>query len=97
MTLALIVDFQIAPDHAEAFAAAIAHNAAQSVSVEPGCQQFDVCRDPADAGTFFLYELYDDQAAIAAHVASPHYLAFDAQTKPWVLSKKVRHLALTGR
>lgn len=96
MTLALIVDFRIDPDHAEAFAAAIAHNARQSVTQEPGCQQFDVCRDPADAGVFFLYERYDDAAAIAAHLASPHFLDFDAQTRGWVLDKRIRTLEVAG-
>jgi quinol monooxygenase YgiN len=38
----------------------------------PGCRQFDVCRDPLDPALFFLYELYDDEAAIQAHLDSPH-------------------------
>jgi quinol monooxygenase YgiN len=41
-------------------------------------------------GAFFLYELYDDQAAIAAHLLSPHFLEFDALTRDWVVGKVVR-------
>ncbi|XAH24524.1 putative quinol monooxygenase [Xylophilus sp. GW821-FHT01B05] len=95
MTLAVLVDFQIQPAHAEAFAEAIAHNARESVAQEPGCHRFDVCRDPADPGTFFLYELYDDQAAFAAHLAAPHFQAFDALTKGWVAGKTIRRYQLT--
>jgi autoinducer 2-degrading protein len=90
MTYALLVDFQIHPDHAEAFADAIARNARTSLREEPGCSRFDVCRDPADAGAFFLYELYDDPAAIAAHLAAAHFREFDALTRDWVVRKVVR-------
>ncbi|MDM0091050.1 MULTISPECIES: putative quinol monooxygenase [unclassified Variovorax] len=90
MTHALLVDFQIQPAQAEAFAEAIAHNAQRSLGDEPGCSRFDVCRDPQDPGAFFLYELYDDPAAIQAHLASPHFLAFDALTRDWVVRKAVR-------
>jgi autoinducer 2-degrading protein len=90
MTHALLVDFQLQPQHAESFAHAIANNALRSLHYETGCIRFDVCRDPADAGTFFLYELYHDQAAITAHLASPHFREFDALTRDWVVRKTVR-------
>ena len=94
MTQALLVDFQVHPDRAEAFADAIALNARTSLREEPGCRRFDVCRDPGDAGAFFLYELYDDSAAISAHLASAHFHAFDTLTRDWVVRKVVRTRAL---
>jgi quinol monooxygenase YgiN len=90
MTHALLVDFQIQPEQAEAFAAAIMKNAASSLSDEPGCRRFDVCRDPSNPSAFFLYELYDDMAAIATHLASPHFRAFDVLVRDWVVKKSVR-------
>ena len=69
---ALVVEFRIKAAHVDAFASAIVENARASRETEPGCRQFDVCRDPADAGVFFLYELYDDEAAIRAHLQSAH-------------------------
>ena len=36
-----------------------------------------------------LYELYDDEAAFRAHLATPHFLQFNEQTAPWVASKSV--------
>ncbi|HEY1371848.1 MAG TPA: putative quinol monooxygenase [Candidatus Binatia bacterium] len=40
---------------------------------EPGNLQYDLWRDHADAGRFVLMELYADEAAVAAHRASPHF------------------------
>jgi (4S)-4-hydroxy-5-phosphonooxypentane-2,3-dione isomerase len=86
---ALVVEFIIKPPFVEAFAAAIAKNARASLDGEPGCRQFDVCRDPDQPGLFFLYELYNDEAAISAHLASPHFLQMNAATADWVERKAV--------
>ena len=92
---ALIVEFVIKPPFIEAFAQAIIENARASRDTEPGCRQFDVCRDAADPALFFLYELYDDEAAIQAHLRSPHFQALDQATAHWVVSKTVRRLDRT--
>ncbi len=86
---ALVVEFRIEAAHIDAFAQAIAENAGLSLD-EPGCRQFDVCRDPADPALFFLYELYDDQAAIEAHLQTAHFLQMSALTANWVVGKTVR-------
>ncbi len=44
---------------------------------EQGCQRFDVCVDQKRPERVFLYEIYDDAAAFAAHLSSEHFLAFD--------------------
>jgi (4S)-4-hydroxy-5-phosphonooxypentane-2,3-dione isomerase len=93
--LCLVVEFRIQAAHVAAFDAAIRANAQASVDHEPGCRQFDVCRDPADPSLFFLYELYDDEAAIDAHLRSAHFLAMDSATRDWVASKAVRRLVRT--
>jgi quinol monooxygenase YgiN len=87
---ALVVEFRIKPAHVEAFAVAIAANARTSRETEPGCRQFDVCRDPADPSLFFLYELYDDEAAVQAHLRSAHFLQMSATSAAWVDDKTVR-------
>lgn len=94
--LALVVEFRIRPELIDDFALAIAENARLSRETEPGCRQFDVCRDPGDASLFFLYELYDDEAAIQAHLKSAHFLQMDAATATWVQSKVVRKLQRTA-
>jgi len=40
---------------------------------EPGCRMYLVHRSSTDPRKFFLYEQYDDQAALDAHRASPHF------------------------
>jgi quinol monooxygenase YgiN len=40
---------------------------------EPGCQVFEVHRNPDDPTDFFLYEVYEDLAAYHAHHASEHF------------------------
>ena len=94
--LALVVEFHISSEFVGDFAAAIEDNARASRETEPGCRQFDVCRDPADASLFFLYELYDDEAAIQAHLKSAHFLQMDQRTAGWVHSKVVRKLQRTA-
>jgi (4S)-4-hydroxy-5-phosphonooxypentane-2,3-dione isomerase len=83
------VVFTVRAGRAAAFRAAVLDNARSSLADEPGCRVFDVCVD--DSGQrFFLYELYDDAAAFDAHLATPHFKAFDAMVAPWVLDKTVR-------
>ena len=40
---------------------------------EPGCRMYQVHRSTSDPRRFFLYEQYDDQAALDAHRAAPHF------------------------
>ena len=95
--LALVVEFRIKPEHIAAFEHEIVENARASRDTEPGCRQFDVCRDSGDPGLFFLYELYDDEAAIQAHLGTPHYVRMDAVSRGWVESKTVRrYLRVAG-
>lgn len=90
----LLVDFRIRAAFIDKFESAILHNAAMSLKNEAGCHRFDVCRDPQDPALFFLYEIYDDQAAIDAHMRSPHYLAFNSSSQDWVEQKTVRKMLL---
>ena len=62
--LALVVEFRIKPEFIAAFDAAIDENARLSRDTEPGCREFDVCRDPGDAAT-----ARPDQAATARAAA----------------------------
>jgi autoinducer 2-degrading protein len=92
----LVVDFVIRPEHAADFQDAISANAKASLAREPGCRQFDVCIDPADPTRVFLYELYDGEAAVQAHLASNHFAEMSRLTADWVERKSVRRLVLAG-
>ena len=71
--IALVVSLQVKEDSLEQFLEAITENAERSFGDEAGCHYFDVSRDRADPTRFILYEIYEDEAAIEAHRASPHY------------------------
>jgi autoinducer 2-degrading protein len=71
--LALVVSLQVKPDQRERFLAAAEDDSICSVRDEPGCLRFDVLQDNADPDHFFFYEVYRDDAALAAHQQAPHY------------------------
>jgi quinol monooxygenase YgiN len=88
----VVVDFTVKPEFVAAFRDEMVKNARASRDREPGCRQFDVCIAPDDPALIFLYEAYDDRAAFEAHLATPHFLAFNERTTPWLAGKTVRML-----
>ena len=91
---ALVVEFHIRPEFVRDFAAAIEDNA--RLSRRPSrVAASSTLPHPADPTLFFLYELYDDEAAIQAHLKSAHFLQMDQTTAGWVRSKVVRKLQRT--
>jgi len=83
---AVTVTFRIHPDQMSAFLPLMVENARRSRTDEPGCQQFDICRD---GDSVFLYEIYDDRAAFDAHLQTAHFLAFDGATQDMIASKEI--------
>lgn len=71
--IALVVSLQVHEHKIDAFLTAIEANAERTFSDEPGCRYFDVTRDLSDPLHFVFYELYDDEAAVEAHRAAPHF------------------------
>jgi len=86
------VEFEIHPQRIGAFLPLLRENARLSREREPGCRQFDVCTDPARPDAVFLYERYCDRAAFEAHLASSHFLVFDAAVRGMIAAKAVRTL-----
>lgn len=93
-SFAIAVTFEILPEHVDAFRQRVLRQARDSVEREEGCFQFDVLVDQSDPATFFLYETYADEAALAAHRDTPHFADFDATVRPWIVSKSIRRLQL---
>jgi (4S)-4-hydroxy-5-phosphonooxypentane-2,3-dione isomerase len=69
----LVVQMEVRPGRREEFLAGMTVNAEASVRDEPGCLRFDVSSVAGEENRFFLYEHYTDEAAFAAHKASPHF------------------------
>lgn len=88
MSFVVTVIFAAKPEFRGEFRAAMVANAQASRAREPGCRRFDVC-ESADGAQIFLYEIYDDEAAFKAHLATDHYLRFSERATPWVAEKRV--------
>jgi len=88
MSYAVTVVFVAKPEHRAEFRREMIANATASRTREPGCRQFDVC-ESADGTEIYLYEIYDDEAAFQAHLATDHYKRFNSRTTPWVADKRI--------
>lgn len=86
---AVTVIFRIKAEDFQRFLPLMYANASTSLSSEPGCKVFDVCTDPSRPNEVFLYELYDSEEAFRSHLATPHFLAFDADVGPMIVEKTV--------
>lgn len=72
VVLIVHVHVRVKPEFIEAFKAATLANARASRR-EPGVARFDVIQQADDPAKFVLVEAYRDEAAQAAHKATPHY------------------------
>lgn len=68
-----LVEINVKADKVDEFIAVFRENHLGSVK-EPGNLRFDVLQDPDIQTRFYIYEAYTDDAAVAAHKKTPHYL-----------------------
>ncbi|MBW3695941.1 antibiotic biosynthesis monooxygenase [Vibrio sp. T187] len=73
----------------EQYLAVMKENALASVSNERGCYVFDVLEAQEDDHVFYLYEIYSDEAALAEHKLTDHYLASRQQLAGLVVDQSV--------
>jgi quinol monooxygenase YgiN len=62
---------------------------------EPGCLYYQACRDPENARVFFLFELYEDEAAYKAHGESEHFQRYGFGDAIPLLENRERRFYLT--
>jgi len=74
----LIAHLHAQSAHADAVAAALLELAGPS-RAEAGCVMYDVCRSKADRNQLLVLEEWESQAALDAHMATPHFQAFVAR------------------
>ena len=73
--LVLVVTVKVQAEDTAKLKPAMLENAAQSAQEET-CYQFDVIVSQDDENTFIFYEVYKDEAALAAHRKTPHFLNY---------------------
>ncbi len=76
--IAIWVKVKVKPEGRERFLHAIEVDALGSEADEPGCLRFNVLQDANDDLTYYFYEVYRDEAALAAHREAPHYAVWSA-------------------
>jgi quinol monooxygenase YgiN len=59
---------------------------------EPGCAMYQVHRHKTETRRFFIYEQYNDDAALEAHRGAPHFLQHAKKDLPKVADRVESHL-----
>ena len=73
--ICLAVTFVIAPGH-EDRAMGLLARLSEATRAEPGCRMYLVHRSTQDPRRFFVYEQFDGQSSIDAHMASEHFARY---------------------
>jgi (4S)-4-hydroxy-5-phosphonooxypentane-2,3-dione isomerase len=87
------VDLVIIPSEMSKFVEAIKENASASVK-EPGCREFNVLVLANRPNHVFLFEVYDNEAALAAHRETAHFKKFFATAGSIVADRNVRAMSV---
>ena len=77
--VSLVISVRTFPGRRDAFLRGISRNAERALRDEPGCLRFDVVGDPDDPDAFWVYEVFADSGALAAHRLTPHFLAWQKE------------------
>jgi (4S)-4-hydroxy-5-phosphonooxypentane-2,3-dione isomerase len=83
------VNLDIAPGRIDKFLALLKENGAAAVK-EPGCREFNITVAQNDPNHVFIFEVYDNAAALEAHRATDHFKKYAAATKDLVVKRDVR-------
>ena len=89
------VDLDIVPAERDNYLAAIKENGA-AAATEPGCKRFDILNLGSDPNHFFLYEIYDNEAALKAHRETPHFKKYAATTANMVAKREARPMSVVA-
>ena len=89
------VDFTAKPEDQKAFEQLVKAQATNSLKNEPACLRFDVCI--GNSGAIFLYEIYQDEDAFAAHLETQHFKDFDDKAQNMIENKAVRTYRLAEK
>jgi quinol monooxygenase YgiN len=87
------VDLDINPADMPKFLELIKENAASAVK-EPGCREFNVTVLAKDPNHVFLYEVYENEAALDTHRGTDHFKKYAAATASMVTGRNVRGMSV---
>ena len=94
---AITVAFDLRDGDRDRFLELVRANATASLMLERECLRFDVLVPLATGRPdVVLYEVYTDRAAFDAHLATRHFVEFDAATRDMVTRKAVVEFVARG-
>lgn len=73
MTATLIARYYVQPGKADVVESALARMAAAVQADEPACLLYNANVSVDDPNLYCLYEVYEDEVALAAHRETPHF------------------------
>ena len=89
MPVVRMADLEIDPAQLVGFTAAVKEEMEISVRVEPGVLAIYAVAERDNPAKLRFFEMYADEAAFKAHIASPHFQKFRTTTKDMVVSRKL--------
>ena len=87
------VDLVVVPSEMPKFLEAIKENGANAVK-EPGCREFNITVLASNPNHVFLYEVYDNAAALDAHRQTEHFKKYAAATRDMIADRSVRAMSV---
>jgi len=84
----IVVELEIEPTELDNFKAAVKENAAAWIREEAGCLEFNVVFDKGNPTHAFVFEVYENAEAVAAHQATSRFKKYRAEAAKMVKSRK---------
>lgn len=95
-TIALIVEFEVKPEHLDEFIAVMKTHAAAS-EAEEGCLQFKLVTASAPMDyRVFLFEEWKDQAALDWHLKHSKLNETRKRYANWIFTRHITHTRVVG-
>jgi (4S)-4-hydroxy-5-phosphonooxypentane-2,3-dione isomerase len=92
MPYALIARYHVVPGNSELVGETLRKMAERVAADEPACLIYNANIDPENENLYCLYEVYADEADVAAHRETPHFKEFIEGIIVPVLEKREREL-----
>lgn len=87
--VATVVEIEVKPEELDKFLAALRDNAAATIK-EPGCRRYDFMQLASAPTQVWIYEVYENAAAVEAHRSADHFKKYAAATKDLVIKRQSR-------
>ena len=87
--IVLHVELTVHPHQRDAYLARALQHRENVRQNEPACQRFEISVEEANPNLIRLYEVYDDDEAVAHHMQTPHMIAYREETASMIENRKL--------